>query len=104
MDARACEYIQKKDWVKAAEVYSQLLTNKQINRLQAIIYLDARAECFRELGQYEAVIVDCRKAIQLLNDCTADVNDAISKRNLLEALVSHMRFAGGGIFFVLLTQ
>lgn len=93
MEEQASEFLRRKDWAKAVEVYNQLL-NKQGNKQQVISCLFGRSECFSELGQFEAVASDCRRIIALFNGENDNTNCSIAYRRLIHALFSMRRFSG----------
>lgn len=93
MEEQASEFLRRKDWAKGVEVYNQLL-NKQANKQQVISCLFGRSECFSELGQFEAVVSDCRRIIALLIGENEDSNSSIAYRRLIHALFSMRRFSG----------
>lgn len=94
MEQQAGEYLQKREWKKAAELYNKLLLTKPHNKDRIISYLLGRSECFLELGQYEAVVVDCRKIIKLLADAKDGVNisGVRARSRLVHALFALQRF------------
>lgn len=94
MEAQANEFLRKKEWARAAELYNQLLINKQVTKSQMVAYLLGRSECFLELGQHEAVVADCRRIIKLLADKIEDINGSRARKRLVHALFSLRRFAG----------
>lgn len=98
MEAKANEYVRKKEWTRAAEIYNQLLLNKHLNKQQIVAYLLGRSECFLELRQHEAVVADCRRVIRLLAD-RKDDNVSNARRRLVYALLALHRFAGKFYFF-----
>lgn len=93
MEAKAIEHVRKKEWIRAAEIYNQLLLNKHLNKQQIVAYLLNRSECFLELRQHEAVVADCRKVISVLAD-RKDDNESNARRRLVYALLALHRFAG----------
>ncbi|KAI4471147.1 dna2/nam7 helicase family [Holotrichia oblita] len=92
MEAKAIEHVRKKEWIRAAEIYNQLLLNKHLNKQQTVAYLLNRSECFLELRQHEAVVADCRRVIRLLAD-RKDDNESNARRRLVYALLALHRFA-----------
>lgn len=94
MEAQANEFLGKKEWARAAEIFNQLLMNKQVTKQQIVAYLLGRSECFLELGQHEAVVADCRRIIKLLADKNEDINVSRARRRLVHALFSLRRFGG----------
>lgn len=102
MDGQAHELLSRREWTKAAELYNQLLRNKEIHVQECVSYLSGRSECFYNLGQYEAVVADCRTIINLLTDEIDVENESIARKRLVYALFQLRRFAG--TFFLTITR
>lgn len=101
LEAEAHELVRRKEWVRAIELYDQLLggsnNGKQqinINRERVVACLLGRSECCLELGRHEAVVSDCRRIIKLLADGNEQNNSARARRRLVHALFSLRRFSG----------
>lgn len=94
MDIQAHELLNRREWTKAAEIYNQLLRNKEIHLQECITYLLGRSECFYNLGQYEAVVADCRTIINLLVDEIDVEGETIARKRLVYALFQLRRFTG----------
>lgn len=94
MDIQAHELLNRREWTKAAELYNQLLRNKDIHLQECITYLLGRSECFYNLGQYEAVVADCRTIINLLIEEIDVEGETIARKRLVYALFQLRRFAG----------
>lgn len=96
-EAQAHEFVRKKEWIRAVELYDQLLSvgfNKQINKDRVVACLLGRSECCLELGRHEAVVADCRRIIKLLADGNENNSGARARRRLVHALFSLRRFSG----------
>lgn len=96
-EAQAHEFVRKKEWIRAIELYDQLLSvgfNKQINKDRVVSCLLGRSECCLELGRHEAVVADCRRIIKLLADGNENNTGARARRRLVHALFSLRRFSG----------
>ncbi|KAF5286682.1 hypothetical protein FQA39_LY16165 [Lamprigera yunnana] len=70
MEQQIKECLQEKEWLKAVEIYNNLMVKSQSTE-NAIIYLQGRSQCLLELGQYEAVIADCRKILKVASNNAA---------------------------------
>lgn len=106
LEAEAHELVRRKDWVRAIEIYDQLLggsnaTKQPINisRERVVACLLGRSECCLELGRHEAVVSDCRRIIKLLADGNEHNNSARARRRLVHALFSLRRFSGEKYYF-----
>lgn len=91
MEQQAKDYLGKRDWLKAVELYNKLLLTKPHNKDTVVSYLDGRSQCLLELGQYEGVVNDCKKILKL-SDCKDDGNDKVRSR-LVQALFALQRYA-----------
>lgn len=94
MDVQAHELLSRREWTKAAELFNQLLRSKDINVQECISYLLGRSDCFYNLGQYEAVVADCRTIINLLTEEIDVESESIARKRLVYALFQLRRFAG----------
>ncbi|KAK4872883.1 hypothetical protein RN001_014912 [Aquatica leii] len=77
MEQQAKECIDRKEWLKAIEIYNSLIQKTQ-NTDFIVIYLQGRSKCLLELGQYEATVVDCRKILKVRSSNSAWVRLVIS--------------------------
>lgn len=94
MDEQAHELLSRGEWTKAAEIYNQLLRNKEINAQECVTYLLGRSECFYQLKQFEAVVADCRTIIKLLIEEIDSESETIARKRLVYALFQLRRFSG----------
>lgn len=96
-EAQAHELVRRKEWLRALELYDQLLQsglNKQISKERVVACLLGRSECCLELGRHELVVSDCRKIIKLLADGNESNTGTRARRRLVHALFSLRRFSG----------
>ena len=96
-EAQAHEFLRRREWGRAAELFDQLLgpaLNNGIPKERVVGFLLGRSECCLELGRHEAVVSDCRRIIKLLADAdSGNNNGARARRRLVHALFSLRRFA-----------
>ncbi|KAJ8965500.1 hypothetical protein NQ314_004088 [Rhamnusium bicolor] len=92
MDMQAQEYFKQKNWIQAIDLYNKLLGNKQNTIEQIISYLTNRAQCFLELNNYQAVIIDSKNIIKLAQD--HNYNVCLARKRLIHCLYLLKRFAG----------
>lgn len=96
-EAQAHELVRRKEWIRAVEIYDQLLStglNKNISKERVVACLLGRSECCLELGKHEVVVADCRRIIKLLADGNENNTGARARRRLVHALFSLRRFSG----------
>ena len=95
-EVQAHEFLRRKEWGRAAELFDQLLgpaLNNGMPKERVVGYLLGRSECCLELGRHEAVVSDCRRIIKLLADADCSNNNgARARRRLVHALFSLRRF------------
>lgn len=95
-EAQAHEFLRRREWGRAAELFDQLLgpsLNNGIPKEKVVGFLLGRSECCLELGRHEAVVSDCRRVIKLLADVDCGSNNgARARRRLVHALFSLRRF------------
>jgi hypothetical protein len=95
-EAQAHEFLRRREWGRAAELFDQLLgpsLNNGIPKERVVGFLLGRSECCLELGRHEAVVSDCRRVIKLLADVDCSNNNgARARRRLVDALFSLRRF------------
>ncbi|KAF5278870.1 hypothetical protein FQR65_LT03559 [Abscondita terminalis] len=70
MEQQAGECVDRKEWLKAVEIYNNLITNTQGTDIM-VNYLQGRSKCLLELGQYEGTIYDCRNILKIRNSVSA---------------------------------
>ncbi|XP_069701486.1 probable helicase with zinc finger domain isoform X2 [Periplaneta americana] len=96
-EAQAHEFLRRREWVRAAELFDQLLgpaLNNGTPKERVVGFLLGRSECCLELGRHEAVVSDCRRIIKLLADAECGSNNgARARRRLVHALFSLRRFS-----------
>lgn len=93
MELQAQEYLKQKNWVQAIELLNKLLTNKQNSVEQIVGYLTDRAECFLELNNHQAVIIDSKNIIKLCPDQT-NYNVCLARKRLIHSLYMIKRYTG----------
>ncbi|XP_022187469.2 probable helicase with zinc finger domain [Nilaparvata lugens] len=97
VEIQAQELLRHRDWIAALGLFDQLLNfplTKTLPKERIVSYLLGRSECFLELGKHEAVVLDCRRVIKLLNGLDGGSNCGIrARRRLVHALFTLRRFA-----------
>ncbi|XP_056643763.1 probable helicase with zinc finger domain [Diorhabda sublineata] len=96
MEMQAQEYLKQKNWVQAIELLNKLLTNNQNSIEQLVSYLTDRAECFLELNNHQAVIIDSKSIIKLCPDQT-NYNVCLARKRLIHSLYMIKRFTEADI-------
>ncbi|CAH1119647.1 unnamed protein product [Phaedon cochleariae] len=92
MESQAQEYLKQKNWNKAIELYTRLLRNNGQNTVEQVIsYLTDRAECFLEMNNHPAVIVDSKDIIKLSQD-HGSYNVCLARKRLIHSLYMLKRF------------
>ncbi|RZF36020.1 hypothetical protein LSTR_LSTR005836 [Laodelphax striatellus] len=97
VEIQAQELLRHRDWIAALGLFDQLLNfplTKSLPKERIVSYLLGRSECFLELGKHEAVVLDCRRVIKLLNGLDGGSNCGVrARRRLVHALFTLRRFA-----------
>ncbi|XP_075224399.1 helicase with zinc finger isoform X2 [Lycorma delicatula] len=97
VELQAQELLRHREWVAALGLFDQLLSfaiSKSLPKERIVSYLLGRSECCLELGKHEAVVLDCRRVIKLLNGADNSSNCGVrARRRLVHALFTLHRFA-----------
>lgn len=97
IEFQAHELVRRKEWSQALYLFDELLghaVSKGLSKEKVVSFLLGRSECCLELGRHEAVVLDCRRVIKLLQGAENNNSNlgARARRRLVHALFSLRRF------------
>lgn len=93
-ESQAHELVRRKEWVKAMELYDQVLSTNTFKtpKERTVACLFGRSECGAELCKYESVIGDCRRLLKMLTELDTLSTVAYVRRRLIVALCHMKRY------------